>query len=321
MRIAIVDVRSAALRSIVGEATGEGPRRVMDRTVAIGLSPMLRGPVAAPAVSGTVDILRETARRFHDAHRRLGVERAVLTMDGELRGPLHASGVAMDLAQLLGAEVADDDVDREARDLVRAAVDHRVLDDQGSLVVELGSGVARVAAVEGRQVRAAARIPAPAPADLAAVVRPGGDDGWLDVAVAAALPLLDAVPALGHAGPARIVASGAPVQALARAVAGRERRRPLRPTDRTRITAPVVLAMTSDLRAARPGQASGGLDPDEIEDAAGTAVLLAGLLAVTGAPAVVTTEAERVEGRLLDLLDAAGPTVAPPQLVDAGGDR
>lgn len=304
MRIAIVDVRSAALRSIVGEATGEGPRRVMDRTVALGLSPMLRGSIGAPAVSGTVDMLRETARRFRDAHRRLGVARVVLTMDGELWGPLHASGVAAELAHVLDAEVAADDVDREARDLVRAVDDHRVLDDHATVVVELGRTLTRVAGVERRQVRAAARMPARPPADLAAVVRPGGD-GWLDVAVAAAIPLLDAVSAPGHAGPVRIVVAGAPVQALARAVVGREWRRPLRATDRVWVTAPLVLAMTSDLRAAGPGHASGGLEPDEIADAAGTAVLVAGLLAVTGAAAVVTTDAERVEGRLLDLLDAA----------------
>ena len=101
MRVAIVDVRTAAVRSVVAETTSRGPRRVLDRTVAVGVARVLHG-THDPAAAGTVDVLRETARRFHEAHVRLGVDEVAITVDGELRNGATAKDVILAIISRIG---------------------------------------------------------------------------------------------------------------------------------------------------------------------------------------------------------------------------
>lgn len=291
----------------------------MDRTVAVGLSRVLAGTDGRGSDSGTGDVLRETARRFHDAHTRLDVDRVLLSVDGELRDRIATSGLLAELVRLLGATVLDVDVEGEAAALSRAARARGALDDGSVLLLELGDRVARVAHVEDGEVRSAARLPLRSLGELAGVARPRAGDGWLDIAVAAVAPLLGSVPLVVAPGSVRVVVAGAPAQLLARAVVSREWRRPIRAVDRVRVTAPTVLALTSELGAAPTGEPTPGLDVPEVDEATGAAVILSGLLATTGADHVLTTDAERLDGHLDEQLGAPARGDLATRFVEAVG--
>lgn len=88
------------------------------------------------------------------------------------------------------------------------------------------------------------------------------------------------------------------MQVLARAVVAREWRRPIQAVDRVRIPAAVALALTTELGAAGAEPVRPGIEPGEVDVVTGAAVVLSGLLAVTGAEHVLTTDAERLDGHV-----------------------
>lgn len=312
MRVAIVDVRTAAVRSVVAETTSRGPRRVLDRTVAVGLTRVLHG-ADDPAAAGTVDVLRETARRFHEAHVRLGVDRVLVTVDGELRDGLADVGLLAELADVLDAAILPSTPADELGALVRAVAPRGLLDDGPTLLVELAPRTARVGLVVDGALRHASRVALRDLGELATVARPRGGDGWLDLAVAAVVPILASMGAVDTR--CRIVLAGSPVQALARVVVAREWRRGIRAVDRVRIPASVALALTTELGATTDGGGRPGVEAGEVDVVAGAAVVLSGLLAVTGAEHVLATDADRLEGHL----DAARGTDVVARVLEVAG--
>lgn len=318
MRVAIVEVRSSTVRSVVAETTVGGHRRVMDRTVGVGLSHALGAPADAPAVDGTADVLRETVRRLHEAHRRMGVLSVAMHVDPALVADPVVGRLVEEAATTLGAARLPETSTHEAAALDRAVAARGVVTDGHTLLVELDRTVLRVALVIDRRVAAVHRTTVRDLRDLAVAVRGEERDDWLELAVAVVTPMLADLPDLSAIRP-RVVIAGPPAIALGRVVASQRWRRSLRAADRV----PVGVA---DLLAVIRGQ---GLDADlrgagtvasDLPLAAGAAVVTAGLLTVTGTEWVEVTDADRTEGYLLDLLGPAGPRRLATCLLEVVGE-
>ena len=270
--------------------------------------------------SGTADVVLETARRFRDAHARLGVATVTLTVEGRLRERLEADGLLAELAAVLGAVDRPHDVDAGAAALVRSVRHHGALDTEPTLVVELDQHGADVTRVDRGRVLWSRRAPVRDLHELGDLAQRRTDAGWLDVAVAAVTPLLADGPGGATTGPVRrVVLAGPPAQSLARTMASRDWRRSVRVGDRVRITAAGVLHLVEQ-RDGPSDPARPGLDGLDARDAAGAAVVAAGLLAVTGVDVVTCTDADRVDGVVLGLLGDERPTPLPIRLVEAVGD-
>lgn len=273
----------------------------MDRTVAVGLAPP-PGPLgpAGLMARGTGDVLLETARRFADAHRRLGVEHVGFSVDGEVHEHLRADGLLDAMREVLQARPVPVTPRTELVALARAARHHRVVDPGTTLLVELDDGVARVARLEdGHPVRGG-RVGLRDLRELAGLAAARPDGSWLDVAMSVVRPLWGGVG--DDVG--QVVLAGAPAVALGRQVAGRTWRRPVRVADGVTVGVAALLELTLD---------------SSMPEVAGAAVVGAGLLAERGLPSLVCTDADRVEGHLLDALGSDASTPLPVRLVEATG--
>lgn len=293
MRVAVVDVGAAAVRSVVAEPTARGLRRLHDRELALRLDRVTAdGDGRAP---GTIDLLHDCVARFREVHRRLQVRQVHLLVDGDRRSALETGGVLDWLAETLDAEVQPSHAVAEVAAVATAAVALGDVDGRPTVLVELDGAVARVALLRRGEVVVGARLPMAELARYAAVARPADPARWLPVAHAVVLPLVEAVgaPAL-----VPVVAAGAPVRQLAARVVGMRRRRPASGVDPVVLDDAQVAAVAGELARGGPGAVATGAGPADGPVLAGTAVLLAGLLTGVTGCGVRCTDARRIDGHL-----------------------
>lgn len=293
MRVAVVDVGAAAVRSVVAEPTARGLRRLHDRELALRLDRVTAdGDGRAP---GTIDLLHDCVARFHEVHRRLQVQRVHLLVDGDRRSALEAGGVLGWLAETLDAEVQPSHAVAEAATVATAAATLGDVDGRPTLLVELDGSVARVALLRRGEVVVGERLPMADLARYAAVSRPADPARWLPVAQAVVLPLLEAV---GAPMLLPVVAAGGPVRQLASRVRGTRRRRPVAVGDPVVLDDAQVAVVAGELARGGPGAVATGTGPADGPVLAGTAVVLAGLVTGVTGCGVRCTDARRVDGHL-----------------------
>lgn len=183
MRVAVVDVGAAAVRSVVAEPTARGLRRLHDRELALRLDRVTDdGDGRAP---GTIDLLHDCIARFREVHRRLQVRQVHLLVDGDRRFALETGGVLDWLAETLDAQVQPSDAVAEVAAVATAAVALGDVDGRPTLLLELDGAVARVALLQRGEVVVGARLPMAELARYAAVARPADPARWLPVATGA----------------------------------------------------------------------------------------------------------------------------------------